>query len=137
MSDVGLPLETADALALAGVDRRMWQNMMQRQFYPGAPPVEAGHPRYFDRDDMVALFVFDHFHRTGLGQAMAGRVASAVRTELRKGGEQVRKLWVVATVSGTPRRVVATEPPDDLIRHEVDVAKLRRKIVELVAERFG
>ena len=110
---------------------------MQRQLYRAAPPVKAGHPRYFDRDDMVALFVLDHWTRLGVGVAMASRVASAVRTELRKSGENLRSLWVVETSDGTPRRVVPTKPPDGMFMHEIPVATLRRKIVELVAERFG
>lgn len=127
--------ETADALALTNLSRKQWHNMMQRQQYEGAPPVKAGHPRYFDRDDLVALFVLDHFIRGKTEVAMAGRIATAVRTELRKVGEDHEFLWVVSTESGTPRRVVSVEPPSDLFRHEINIGKLRRRIDEIVKGR--
>lgn len=129
--------ETADALALTSLGRKQWDNIMQRQQYDGAPAVAAGHPRYFDRDDMVALFVLDHFMRIGMATAMAGRVASAVREELRKAPADLANLWLVSTESGTPRRVVSTEPPTDLFRHEIPVEALRRQIEKIAQERFG
>lgn len=132
-----ISFETAEALKLAGLGRRQWDGYMQRQLYEAAPPVQAGHPRYFDRDDMVALFVLDHFIRLDMAAAMACRVASAVRTELRKGGADLKSLWIVSTPSGTPRRVVSQEPPDDLIRHEIPIAALRRSIERIAVERFG
>ncbi len=129
--------ETAEALGFTSLGRKQWDNLMQRQLYEAAPTVEAGHPRYFDRDDMVALFVLDHFIRLGMASAMAGRVASAVRAELQKGPADLRTLWVVSTDSGTPRRVVSREPPADLIRHEIPVEDLRRRIEQIAEERFG
>ena len=132
-------IETADALAMTGVSRVAWNDALARGYYTEAPETTPGVPRYFDRDDMVALFVLDHWTRLGPGGKpdMAARVASAVRKELRKGGENLRFLNVVATANGTPRRVVSTDPGDDLIRHEIPVAKLRREIERLARERLG
>lgn len=57
-----------------------------------------------------------------------------LRVELRKGGDKLHTLWVITTRFGNPRRVVSTEPPPDLIRHEIPVERLRREINHLVKE---
>ena len=139
MDPSGLPIETSDALAMAGLDPVLWKNLMAREAYEAAPPVKAGHPRYFDRDDMVSLFVLDHFNRLGLGggPGMAARVATAVRDQLRRCGPKVQSLWVVATSSGKLHRVVSEQPPADMIRHEIPIAQLRQRIEELAAKRFA
>ena len=130
-------LETVDALSLVGINRTMWNDSLARGYFTEAPTAMQGVPRYFDCDDMVALFTMDHFNRLGMGPSMSGRIASAVRVELRKGGENLKALWVVATKSGKPQRVVSKQPPGDLFHHEIPVEKLRREIERLAAQRLG
>ena len=65
MENTEVTLETGDALAMVNLTRQQWNSFMTRDLYEGAPPVEAGHPRYFTVDGMVALFVRDHFVQQG------------------------------------------------------------------------
>lgn len=134
MENPGLTLETADALAVAGLSRKQWDNLMQRQLYPVAPPVKAGHPRHFTRDDVVALFVLDYYNRLGLQPSLSARVAAAFKIEMQKGGNALERLWVVATDNGRPVRVVPRKPAD-MMAHEFPVAEMRRNIEGLIAKK--
>ncbi len=121
-------IETTEALALAGVSRSVWNAALMRGHYTEAPPTTKGVPRYFDRDYMVALFVFSHFDQLGVSAALVGRIASAVRRELRNRDENLPTLWVACSKSKPTQHVVSCKPPSDLIRHEISIAELRRKI---------
>lgn len=130
------PLETGDALAMAGISRGTWNDVISRKYYTAAPETTQGKPRYFTRDDVVSLFVFDHYVRLGTGPSLASRVASAVAVELQKAGENVDFLWVVANQDGRPLRVISREPKESF-RHEIPVRELREKIEKLAAKRLA
>lgn len=129
--------ETREALAVVGIDRKAWDSIMQRQLYDGAPTVKAGHPRFFSRDDMVCLYVFRHYLDEKHSAQMAGRIATAVRKELKKGGESLESLWVVLTNGRIPRYVVHKQPPADVFSHVIDIKKTRAIIEGFAASRLG
>ena len=133
MTTPAFSLDTTAALKYAGIDRRRWDHMMQQKTYSAAPPVEAGHPRNFTRDDIVSLFVLQHYLGLGLGPAIAGRVASAFAVEIRKAGEDVDYLYVVTTGEGRPVRVITAEPSGPIASHRFPVGELRRKIEDFAA----
>ena len=136
MTQAGFAFETADALAIVGIDRKRWDNIMSRQIYEGVSSFKPGRPRSFSRDEMVCLFIFDHYSRES-NSVMAGRVATAVGKELLRGGESLTKLWVVRAKAGDPSYVVHRERPLDMFSHEIDVAKARAVIEQFAVDRLG
>ena len=134
MTQPGFPVETVEALAIAGIGRKQWEHLLRKRLYDAAPETVPGRVRYFVLDDVVCLVLFDHLIRGGMNARMAGRVASAVRTELARGPADLDRLWIVSTRSGVPHRVVRREPPDDLTRQEVLVGHVRRLVLRRAAE---
>lgn len=129
-------LRTADALALARLTPKTWDNLVSRGLFSEAPPTTTTHPRRFGVDDVVCLSVLSHYLSTGCGPHMAGRVASAVRRELAKGGPGLQTLWVANTTDGTPCRVMA-QPPKAAIADQIPVAELRQTIRQAVIEKLA
>ena len=134
MSEPGFPVETVEALAIAGIERKQWENLLQRRLYDAAPPTIPGRARAFAVDDVVCLVVLDRLLRGGMAPPMAGRVASAVRKELAKRHENLERLWIASTRSGVPRRVVSRKPPAGILQQEIMVGYARRRVLELAAE---
>lgn len=135
-------LRTADALALAKLDAKLWENMVGRGQFSEAPPTTTTHPRMFDTDDVITLHAIRHHLDRGTGPAMAGRVGAVVRRELRKAGPEVEYFWIVwaSATPGTPSqpcRMLTTPPPDSVISERFPLAQMRRLIREAVRAKLA
>lgn len=131
--------ETGDALAAVSLDRKLWNNLMQRGQYEAAPAEpRAGHPRMFTVDDVVCLFVVSHY--VALGAPMAARIATAVRAELDRAAAAGRpdpaKLWVIFTSDGTPHRVTAVPQSGPFVQ-VIDLAAARELILTHAEQKLG
>lgn len=137
MHQVKPELRTADALAMAGLTPKAWDNLVSRGLFSEAPPTTTTHARKFGVDDVVALFAIRHYLDLGTGPAMAGRVGAAVRKELAKAGPGQEFFWIASTAEGTPCKVVLTRPPDDIASTQFPLATMRRTIGEAVSAKLA
>jgi hypothetical protein len=128
-------LRTGDALSIAGLPRKTWEDLLHRKRFDEAP-AETTQSRRFSVDDVLCLSIVRHYLDTGAGPTMAGRVASAVRKELAKAGPDLQTLWVVNTIDGTPCRVMA-QRPKGAIADQIPVAELRQSIRQAVVEKLA
>ena len=139
MSDQRAQFKTADVLAAVGLDRKVWNNAVQRKLYEAAPPAgPAGHPRLFTVDDAIALYVLSHYSRI-VGPAIAAQIATDVKAELDRvaaAGRDCPTLWIVFPAAGTWHRVVA-RPQLGVFTHAVDIDKARDVILTYAEEKLG
>ena len=104
-------LPTAEALKYAGLDPKLWDDIMQRQLYP-SPTSTIGGDRLFEADDLVTLEVLSELMRIGVVQHIACRMASDLRNWLRKEKRlPVLHLIAVADPEGNARAAVVKRPP--------------------------
>jgi hypothetical protein len=131
-----LAFKTREAMELADMSVHRWNHLLDRHQYLAAPKLSPTRERWFDRDDIVALLVLDHFiAKMGVSHALAARVATAVRGELRR-SDDLDFLWVVTTEHGTMRRVTPKQPPPGTFSHVIDVRCLRSEVIKRVGEKY-
>ena len=106
-------LETADALAWAGLSRRVWNDTLSRGHFPEAPATSQGVPRRFYRDDLVALTILKVLLKLRMEAWFAGSIASQIRIKLRQ-SEDIETLYLaLEDKRGRSHPKIVETPPDD------------------------
>ena len=77
---------TRRAAKIAGVDRQWLNESISRGYYNCAPSDLVKGSREFDRDDLVALYIFGVLAKEGLSLARAGYMACECLSALRNEG---------------------------------------------------
>ena len=130
-------LRIADALALARLSPKTWDNLVSRVGFTSSQPTTRGVARMFTVDDVCALFIVQHYLDLGAALGLAARIGDAVGQELAKAGPDQEFVWIV-TAAGTPRKVVLARPPDDIASTQFPLAVMRRTVREAMdAKRAG
>lgn len=128
-----LKLSTTQALTMTSIDAKSWVNILQKKQYSEAPDMRPGSTRYFRVDDLVGLFIIDHFIRLGQTYSVAGRAASAVRREMKKHSDSLCFLWIIETPDRQFISVSARDPGPKCYARRIPISYLRRKIAALAA----
>jgi hypothetical protein len=77
-------LETARACRVVRLDRDILNEAISSGVLPCVPRVEPGRPRYYDPDDMLALWLYRELRDDGVEKATAGEIACAVADAARQ-----------------------------------------------------
>ena len=127
---------TADALSIAGVDRKQWQNVVDRGLFPAVP---KSRPRIFGCDDVVVLTIFNVLTKLTILPGNAARLASEAHAFMRKDAD-IETLYIalVKDASGNVKpKVVKTDPKGD--GFPLQIGKWRKaaetSLSRLIAER--
>lgn len=132
-------LETADVMEMLGISRHRWSHVAQGPFAAAVPPpAREGRPRFFSRDDVVALYVLDVLTRLGVRLSKAALLGADVRARLRDDpNDRLHSLWITCGPDGAARHVADGEPPATEARIELPIWQIRAEIERAMAERLG
>jgi hypothetical protein len=130
-------METTDALKLARIDRRTWDNLVYRGHYTEAPPTRQGKVRAFNSRDLAAVVVLGQLLEREVIPAVAAAIASEVRRQL-EAVQSINKLsaWkVTPRAGGKPRITVAKRAPTPkaLELFRFDILAIRHEIHEVIS----
>lgn len=92
-------LSTAAACRVARIDRVHFNEAIASGAFGCAPATTPGRTRYFDPDDIIALYLFRELIEDGLKRDTAGRIACAVAQAARVNPE-ARAITYVQTYFG-------------------------------------
>lgn len=79
-----LKAKTATACEIASVNAQRFNEAVNAELYPCAPPTKRGASRVFDLQDIIALWVYGCLTEEGLPPRSAGEVACDLRDLLRQ-----------------------------------------------------
>ena len=71
-------------MKLTGINPVMLRNLIERGSFTEAPPGQRGVPRYFARDDLVALVILKVLLDLKFQPSYAAKIASEIRRKMRK-----------------------------------------------------
>lgn len=96
---------TREACAIVGMDADRFNEHVASGRFSGAPKTMPGVARYFDDNDMVALWLFAELMRNGYKAEEAGGRATQVRAMLKLSpdAEQV----IASTISFWPKPIIS------------------------------
>lgn len=105
-----LKLSTASACRVAQIDRVQFNEAIASGAFGCAPATTPGRTRYFEPDDMLALYLFRELMEDGLKKEVAGRIACSVAEAARQHPDS-RAISYVETFVGSRKACPATEVP--------------------------
>lgn len=94
------PLPIAVAAAIAGVDRRRFNEAVADGSYKCAPDTKARQRRFFSEADVLGMCVFERLFNSGMHKADAGRMACDVLEHYQDAERDGRNLVAVTFPSG-------------------------------------
>ena len=107
-------LTTAAACRVARIDRDRFNEHVAAGRFQCAPETVPGRARYFDPDDMIALWLFRELMEDGFNAAKAGKIACAVGTAARANPQANAISYVEDYFYGRGTAVVPEDvPPTD------------------------
>ena len=101
-------------MKLTGINPVMLRNLIERGSFTEAPPGQRGVPRYFARDDLVALVILKVLLDLKFQPSYAAKIASEIRRKMRK-SENIEELYLAVATNrkGGRHPKVVDSPPDD------------------------
>lgn len=139
-------LTTTAACRVAQIDRDRFNEHVAAGRFPCAPKTVAGRARFFDPDDMIALWLFREIMDDGIARERAGHIACQIALCARQNPE-AEAVSYVDTFVGSSVAVVADEVSHHSKWGEVtfsgsdirkvttfNIAKIRKLIAHYTAE---
>lgn len=132
------------ACKVARIDKQRFNEAVAAGRYPCAPAVKKGGTRYFNQDDMVALFVYARLIEQDIPASVAGEIACDLRSKLNEfpNVEEVKIPRHREDVKGpqgeeTGTPLVEGEEYSALIEMAFDVAGIRGEVERRLTKGTG
>jgi hypothetical protein len=107
-------IPTPDALKITGMNASLWRNMMDRQQYRAAPPLDAAGRRSWDTNSLAALAWCDAMLTSGMKQPLVGGLAGdLLRAAARHPHAATFNVWAWENDDEQGAAFVGIEPPGD------------------------